>query len=185
MSAFHAARAAEILHREPLPESLTVEEIAILQTHDEQLPELRLSQDQLPNAEVYRILQRATIEITWRKAMRRAIDAGELQQADSKITATEFKRWLETQGDTPSMLIRGWFSVHARGRKSPGDRWTDEELAELRECRDKHGAKAAAREFGITTARIRQLLSAQKPRREPDRPELETVWGKPAPKRKG
>jgi hypothetical protein len=183
MSTYHATRAAEVLRRDLLPDSLTVEEIAILQTHDEQLPELRLSQDQLPNAEVYRVLQRASVEATWRKAMECAIDAGELQQADGKITATEFKRWLETQGDTPSMLIRGWFSLHARGRKSPG-KWTDADLAELREFRDKHGAKAAARQFGITTARIRQLLPAQKPRREPDRPKLETVWSEPVRKRK-
>jgi hypothetical protein len=183
MSAYHAARAAEILHRESLPDGLTVEEIAILQTHDEQLPELRLSQDQLPLAGVLRVFQRATIANTWRKAMQCAIDAGELQEADGKITATEFKRWLEAQGDPPSMLIRGWFSLHARGRKSPG-RWTDGELAELRDFRDKHGAKAAARQFGITTARIRQLLPAQKPRREPDPPKLETVWSEPVRKRK-
>jgi hypothetical protein len=185
MSAFHAARAAEILHREPLPEALTAEEIAILQTHDEPLPELRLSQDQLPNAEVYRILQRATIEITWRKAMQCAIAAGELQEADGKITATEFKRWLETQGDTPSTLIRGWFSLRARGRKSPGGRWTDEELAELREYRDKHSVKATAKKFGISEGRVRQLAPAENPRREPDPTKPETVWGKPVPKRKG
>jgi hypothetical protein len=183
MSAYHAARAAEILRRESLHDGLTIEEIATLQTHDEQLPELRLSQDQLPMAGVYRVLQRATIAATWRKAMQCAIAAGELQEAGGKITATEFKRWLETQGDPPSMLIRGWFSLHARGRKSPG-KWTDADLAELREFRDKHGAKAAARQFGITTARIRQLLPAQKPRREPDRPKLETVWSEPVRKRK-
>jgi hypothetical protein len=183
MTAYHAMRAAEILHREPLPEGLTAEEIAILQTHDEPLPELRLSQDQLPNAEVYRVLQRATIEITWRKAMQCAIAAGELQQADGKITATEFKRWLETQGDTPSMLIRGWFSLHARGRKSPGKR-TDEELAEIREYRNKHGVKATAKKFGISEGRVRQLAPAEKPRREPDPLKPETVWGKPVRKRK-
>jgi hypothetical protein len=184
MSAFHAARAAEILHREPLPESLNVEEIAVLQTHDEPLPELRLSQDQLPMAWVIRVLQRDGIANTWRKAMQCAIAAGELQEADGKITAAEFKRWLETQGDTPSMLIRGWFSLHARGRKSPGGRWTDEEVAELRECRDERGTRAAARQFGISEARVRQLLSAQKPRREPDPTKPGTVWGKPVRKRK-
>ncbi len=176
MSAYHAARAAEILHRESLPDGLTVEEIAILQIHDEQLPELRLSEDQLPLAGVFRVLQRATVAATWRKAIQRAIDAGGLQQADGKITATKFKRWLETKGDPPSMLIQGWFALHARNRKSPGDKWTDEELAELRELRDKHGTKAAAQRFGITTARVRQLLSAKKPHREPDRPRPETIW---------
>jgi hypothetical protein len=184
MSAYHAARAAEILHRESLPDGLAVEEIAILQIHDEQLPELRLSEDQLPLAGVFRELQRATVAATWRRAMQRAIDAGELREDDGKITATEFKRWLEKQGDPPSMLIQGWFALHTRDRKSPGDKWTDDELAELREIRDKHGTKAAAQRFGITTARVRQLLPAQKPRREPARPKLETIWNAAVRQRK-
>jgi hypothetical protein len=166
MSAYQAARAAEILGCESLPDGLTAEEVAILQTHDEQLPELRLSQDQLPLAEALRVLQRATIASTWRKTMRRAIDAGELRQTDGKIAAAEFKRWLETQGDQPSLLIEGWFTLHARGQKAPGRRrWTDEERAELRDYRDAHGTKAAARKFGISEARIRQLLPTEKPPR--------------------
>jgi hypothetical protein len=163
---YHAARAAEILGRESLPEGLTVDEIAILQTHDEQLPELRLSQDQSALAGVYRALQRATIASTWRKAIRRAIDAGELQEADGKIAAAEFKRWLDVQGDQPSLLIEGWFTLHARERRSPGGKWTDEELAALRDYRDKHGTKAAARQFGISESRVRQLLPTEKPPRK-------------------
>jgi hypothetical protein len=154
MSAYHAARAAEILGLDALPDRLTVAEIAALQVHDEQLPELRLSEEQSPLAEIFRVLQRATIADTWCKAMQAAIDAGELRQADGKITATEFKRWLDVQGDPPSLLIQSWFSLHARERK----KWTDERLAALRAFRDEHGTKAAARKFGISEARIRQLL---------------------------
>jgi hypothetical protein len=39
-----------------------------------------------------------------------------------------------------------------------GKRWTDEKLSELAAYRDRHGAKAAAAHFGISTGRIRQLL---------------------------
>jgi hypothetical protein len=158
---YQAERAAEILGRESLPAALTIEEIATLQTHDEQLPELRLRDDQMPLAEVFRVMQRASLAATWRKAMQRAVAAGELQHADGKITAYAFQRWLETQGDSPSLLIRGWFALHARERKAPGGRkWTPKKLAELR---DKRGTKAAARQFGISEARVRQLLPTEKP----------------------
>jgi hypothetical protein len=161
---YQAERAAEILGRESLPAALSIEEIAILQTHEEQLPELRLRDDQLPMAEVFRVLQRASIAATWRKAIQRAIDAGELHQADGKITATEFKRWLDVQGDSPSTLIQSWFAQHSREPKSPGrKKWTPEKLAELRDYRDKHSTNAAAKKFGISDGRVRQLLPTEKP----------------------
>jgi hypothetical protein len=172
---YQAERAAEILGRESLPAALSIEEIATLQTHDEQLPELRLRDDQLPMAEVFRVMQRASLAATWRKAIQRAIDAGDLQQADGKITAAEFKRWLDVQGDSPSLLIRGWFEAHARGRRSSGGKWTDEELAELRAYRDLHGTRAAARRFRISEARIRQLLPNEKPPAAWLMPEKRTV----------
>jgi len=174
MSAYHAARAAEILGRESLPDRLTVKEIATLQVHDEQLPELRLSEEQLPLGGVLRVLQRATIADTWCKAMQAAIDAGELRQADGKITATELKRWLDVQGDPPSLLIQSWFALHARERK----KWTDEKLAELRAFRDLHGTKAASRKFGITEARVRQLLPTEKPTANWLMPEKRTKRGR-------
>jgi hypothetical protein len=184
MSAYQAARAAEILGLESLPDRLTVEEIATLQVRDDQLPELlgkifrvlerspvadtwRRSAAPLAGAAWLRALQRAFVADTWCKAMRAAIDAGELRQADGKITAADFKRWLDVQGDSPSLLIESWFALHARGRKATGRReWTDEELAELRAFRDEHGTKAAAKKFGISEARIRQLLPTEKPPRK-------------------
>jgi len=164
MNAYEAARAAELLDLESLPDKLTVEQIAILQVEDKSLREKERG--------------------TWRKAIQRAIDAGELREDDGKIAATDFKRWMHEYGGFSSMLIEGWFALHARDRKSPGDKWTDEKLAELRELRDKHGTKAAAQRFGITEARVRQLLPAQKPRREPDRPKLETIWNAAVRQRK-
>jgi hypothetical protein len=176
MSAYHAARAAEILGLDALPDRLTVAEIATLQVHDERLPELRLSEEQLPLGGVLRVLQRATIADTWCKAMQAAIDAGELRQADGKISAAEFKRWLDVQGDPPSLLIQSWFEVHAREPKAPGrEKWTDERLAALRAFRDEHGTKAAARKFGISEARIRQLLPTEKPPADWLMPEKRTM----------
>jgi hypothetical protein len=166
MSAYQAARAAEILGHESLPDGLTVEEIAVLQVHDDGPPKPSLSYQGAMGAmaEIGRVLRLESMAAVWCKAMQRAIDAGELRQTDGKIAAAEFKRWLDVQGDPPSMLIRGWFSLHARGRKSPvGEKWTDEKLAELRAFRDEHGTKAAAKKFGISEARIRQLLPTEKP----------------------
>jgi len=93
------------------------------------------------------------------------IDAGELRQADGKITASDFERWMRVYGDCPSLLILGWFAIRAREPKAPGvrERWTDEALAELRAYRDEHGTRAAAERFGISESRIRQLLPAEKP----------------------
>jgi len=164
MSAYQAARAAEILGRESLPERLTVEEIATLQVHDERPPEPWLRDDGKLSV-VSRFVHRSIVGGIWCKAMQAAIDAGELRQADGKITASDFKRWLDVQGDSPSMLIEGWFSLHAREQKAPGGgkKWTDEELAELRAFRDEHGTKATAQKFGISEARVRQLLPAEKP----------------------
>lgn len=45
-------------------------------------------------------------------------------------------------------------------------RWSPEMLEKLRACRDQRGAKAAAEEFGISEARVRQLL----PRSKEDEP---------------
>jgi hypothetical protein len=166
---YQAERAAEILGRESLPAALSVEEIATLQVHDEQLPELRLREDQMPMAEVFRVLQRASLAATWRKAIQRAIDSGELRQDDGKITATEFKRWLDVQGDSPSTLIQSWFALHARERKAPGGRkwtpgkWTPERKAELRDYRERHGTRAAAQKYGISDGRVRQLLPQEPP----------------------
>jgi hypothetical protein len=144
MNAYEAARAAEILGLEALPAALTIEEIAILQVEWRSLDEKERS--------------------TWCKAMRAAIDAGELRQTDGKITAAEFKRWMHEYGGFPSMLIEGWFALHARERKSPGgEKWTPERKDELRAYRDEHGTKAAARQFGISEARVRQLLPTEKP----------------------
>jgi hypothetical protein len=186
MSAYQAARAAEILGLESLPDRLTVKEIAVLQVHDEGLPKPSLSYHGAM-AGFLRALQRATIADTWCKAMQGAIDAGELRQTDGKITATEFKRWLDVQGDPPSLLIQSWFALHAREPKAPESmgphpedkerrRWTPEKLAELRAFRDEHGTKAAAEKFGISTSWVRQLLPTKKSRRKPDRPKLETIW---------
>jgi hypothetical protein len=168
---------------------LTVKEIAVLQVHDEGLPKPSLSYQGTMGAmaEIVRVLRLEKMAAVWCKAMQGAIDAGELRQADGKITAAEFKRWLDVQGDPPSMLIQSWFALHARERKSPESmgphpedkerrRWTPEKLAELRAYRHEHGTKAAAERFGITTARVRQLLPAENPRLEPDRPKLATVW---------
>jgi hypothetical protein len=94
MNAYEAARAAEILGLESLPDRLTVEQIAILQVGAESLREMERGRGC--------------------KAMRAAINAGELRQADGKITAADFKRWMYLYGDLPSMLIKGWFLLHAR-----------------------------------------------------------------------
>jgi hypothetical protein len=168
MSAYQAARAAEILGHESLPDGLTVEEIAVLQVHDDGLPKPSLSYQGAMGAmaEIGRVLRLGSMAAVWCKAMQGAIDTGELRQADGKITATEFKRWLDVQGDPPSLLIQSWFAVHARERKSPGGKWADEELAELRDYRNKFGTKAAAEKFGISEARIRQLLPTEKPPRK-------------------
>jgi hypothetical protein len=45
-------------------------------------------------------------------------------------------------------------------------KWTPEKLAELRAFRDEHGTKAAAKKFGISEARIRQLLPTETPPRK-------------------
>ncbi|MCL6555003.1 MAG: hypothetical protein K6T56_01430 [Burkholderiales bacterium] len=42
-------------------------------------------------------------------------------------------------------------------------KWTPEKLAELRAFRDEHGTKAAAKKFGISEARVRQLLPKEPP----------------------
>jgi hypothetical protein len=146
MNAYEAARAAEILGLESLPDKLTVEQIAILQVEDKSLRERERSR--------------------WCKAMRAAIDAGELREAEGKIAATDFKRWMQEHGGFSSMLIEGWFALRARERKAPAsigphpvaERWTPEKLAELQAFRDEHGTKAAAEKFGVSAARIRQLL---------------------------
>jgi len=179
MSAYQAARAAAILGLESLPDRLTVEEIATLLVHDDWY-----LYDYLATSSAF-------VRDTWHKAMRAAIDAGELQQTDGKITATEFKRWLDIKGEPPSSLIQGWFALHAPEPKAPEPKapeqrkkWTDEELARLRAFRDQHSTKAAAEKFGISESRVRQLLSTERPCREPDRPKLETVWNDSVRKRK-
>jgi hypothetical protein len=166
MSAYQAARAAEILGRESLPERLTVKEIAVLQVHDEGLPKPSLSYQGTMGAmaEIVRVLRLESMAAVWCKAMQGAIDAGELRQADGKITAAEFKRWLDVQGDPPSMLIQSWFALHARERQAPEKKkWTPEKLAELRAYRDEHGTKAAAKKLGVSEARVRQLLPTENP----------------------
>jgi hypothetical protein len=156
MNAYEAARAAEILGLEALPDRLTIEQIAILQVGAGSLWEKERS--------------------TWRRAMRAAINAGDLRQDDGKITAAEFKRWMLEYGGFPSMMIEGWFALHARERKSPGgEKWTPEKLDELRAYRDEFGTKAAARQFGISEARIRQLLPTEKPPAAWLMPEKRTV----------
>jgi hypothetical protein len=114
--------------------------------------------------------------------MRAAIDAGELRrQADGKITAAEFKRWMHEYGGFLSMLIGGWFALHARERKAPEEKkWTPERKAELRAYRDEHGTKAAARQFGISEARVRQLLPTEKPTVNWLAPEKPTMRGRKA-----
>ena len=40
--------------------------------------------------------------------------------------------------------------------------WTPERLADLRACRKQHGTKKAAEQFGVSAARVRELLPADK-----------------------
>jgi hypothetical protein len=80
MSAYQAARAAEILGIESLPDRLTVEQIAILQIVD-----------QLPRDPIAWVCRRVTEGDRWCKAMRAAIDAGELRQADGN-NETELRK---------------------------------------------------------------------------------------------
>lgn len=49
---------------------------------------------------------------------------------------------------------------------SNGKKWTPERLAELKAYRDKHGTSDAAKQYGISPARIRVLLPGDKPRPE-------------------
>lgn len=45
-------------------------------------------------------------------------------------------------------------------------RWTEENLAELRQYRRDHGTKAAAAHFGISESRVRQKLPGAKPQKK-------------------
>lgn len=45
-----------------------------------------------------------------------------------------------------------------------GKRWTSEALAELADYRSTHSTKDAATHFGISMARVRQLLPSEKPK---------------------
>lgn len=53
--------------------------------------------------------------------------------------------------------------INGMGGKS-GKRWTDAALAELREYREKHGTKEAAKRFNVSEARVRRLLPTDKPK---------------------
>lgn len=48
---------------------------------------------------------------------------------------------------------------------APAKKWTAQRLAELAACREAHGTKAAAERFGISPARVRELLPGEKPAR--------------------
>ena len=54
--------------------------------------------------------------------------------------------------------------VNAGAEEAPasGKKWTPERLAELKACRDKYGTVGAAKQYGISDARIRSLLPSDK-----------------------
>ena len=55
----------------------------------------------------------------------------------------------------------------AAANASPVRQWTEERLAALKAFRADHGTSAAAKHFGITASRVRQLLPAAKPSSAP------------------
>lgn len=102
---------------------------------------------------------------------------------DYAITAPTFAAWLARQGEEPSTHIAAWFKaagVAPAPAPSPpaapvtdsppggmepatGKRWTTERKAELKAYREKHGTEEAARQYGISAARVRALLPSDKP----------------------
>ncbi len=99
------------------------------------------------------------------KALQAEFDAGH-----GPGTAALFAAWLAANGEQPSPLVVAWFEAMGQGhalppatRHRPGERWTPEQLAELRAYRTEHGTAKAAEAFDITAARVRTLLPSEKP----------------------
>jgi hypothetical protein len=94
---------------------------------------------------------------------------GELPIADGAadgertvVKVADFVAWatkLPDPWELPEELKRMWPRPEDEERK----RWTPDKLAELRAFRDEHGTKAAAKKFGISASRVRQLLQKEPP----------------------
>jgi hypothetical protein len=93
------------------------------------------------------------------------------------VRIADFVAWATSLPDPwelPEEMKRMW--PHPEEQK----KWTPEKLAELRAFRDEHGTKAAAKKFGISEARIRQLLPNEKPPAAWLMPEKRTIRGRKA-----
>jgi hypothetical protein len=77
------------------------------------------------------------------------------------VRIADFVAWatkLPDPWELPKEMKRMWSHPEDEERK----KWTPEKLDDLRAYRDKQGTKAAARQFGISEARVRQLLPTEK-----------------------
>lgn len=74
--------------------------------------------------------------------------------AQTELTADSVVSWLRANGH--SALANGLSpaAIHSSGT----NRWTAEFSAEVEAFREKHGTKAAAEKYGVSTARIRKKL---------------------------
>jgi len=105
------------------------------------------------------------------------------------VESADFSTWLAAINETPSPAVRAWTSketsdavpapsatikpiapaevkVESTSDGARKKRWTSDELAKLKEYRSAHRTKAAAEKFGISRARVRQLLPGDKPPRK-------------------
>lgn len=112
----------------------------------------------------------------WRDDFPRVISPAQYRDVTHVyVTPAALAAWLGLQGMQPSRLVAAWF--RACGVVNPdeqqqapqrppeaGKKWTPERLQALKACRDKHGTKAAAAEFGISPQRVRALLPEEKPK---------------------
>lgn len=90
----------------------------------------------------------------------------------SKLTPAFVVTWAEqTSTPVPSALtqILGALSalppVSEPAESGTPVKWTDEQIAKLKAFREVHGTRRAAKEFGISEQRVRQLLPKELPKR--------------------
>lgn len=77
-----------------------------------------------------------------------------------------YERGLLGKPQAPGAVPAGAAQAQPEGAgPAPAKKWTAQRLAELAACRKAHGTKAAAERFGVSPARVRELLPSEKPAR--------------------